>query len=67
MANGDDDLLTLAQVAAMLNVSPATVKRFVRSGELPIVRFGYHTIRCRRGDVDAFIVAHRTPPAAGGQ
>ena len=48
-------LLTLTEVADMLQVSPETVKRWTRRGDLPSVYFGYHTVRYRRSDVLAFI------------
>lgn len=63
-------LLSVQQVADMLNVSPETVKRYARSGELDSVRLGYHTIRFRPDAVAAFVVARerrqrRPPPPSG--
>jgi len=63
--------LSVAQVAAMLNVSPETVKRYARSGQLASVRLGYHTIRFRPAAVAAFVAArerrNQPPPPRRSQ
>lgn len=49
-------LLTVREVAQMLSVSPMTVYRMIRSGDLPAIRIG----RCYRVDrrvVEAFLSA----------
>ena len=55
----------------MLNVSPETVKRYARSGQLASVRLGYHTIRFRPAAVAAFVAIrerrNQTPPPHGGR
>ena len=70
-----DDYLTVKEVAAMLQVSPETVRRLVRAGRLPVTslapgpvpgRGGY---RIRRSDVVALLesgVRGGTPREAAG-
>src|SRR5262249_47396864 len=56
-------LLTYGQVAAALGVHRDTVKRYVRRGQLAVVRMG----RARRvdpADMRAFMREHRQAPAA---
>ncbi|MDP9388179.1 MAG: helix-turn-helix domain-containing protein [Actinomycetota bacterium] len=49
-------LLSLEDAADVLNVSPSTVKRLVRAGELPAVKVA-RTTRVRRSDLDAYVAA----------
>jgi excisionase family DNA binding protein len=49
-----DELLSIAEVASMLRVSPRSVQRWVRAGLLPAVPAG-RTHRIRRGALDGFI------------
>lgn len=52
-----DELLTVAEIAGELKINVETVRRWIRSGELPAFmlsdRSGY---RVRRADLDAFMV-----------
>ena len=57
--NDDDELLTAEQVAIMLKVSAATVKRWTNSGDLDAERLGHRTLRYRRADVEAFLRRRR--------
>jgi excisionase family DNA binding protein len=50
-----DRLLTLADVAAALGCSLATVKRRVRAGELPAFRDG-RIVRVRACDLDRYVL-----------
>lgn len=52
------DMLTEKEVAAQLKVSPATVRRWRRSGKLPFVKLG-RLVRFFPAAVEAF-VAERT-------
>lgn len=55
-----DPLLTPEQVAERLGVSPHTVKHWLRTGRLPVVRVGQRgLLRCRESDLEAYIAAHR--------
>ncbi len=59
----NEDLLKLAEVAAMLRVHPMTVRRWGDQGLLPFYALGpRHIHRYRRGDIDRFIAQQR-----GGQ
>lgn len=57
-----DQLLTLDQVAAKLQVSMSTVRRLLDRGELKAVRIG-RSLRVRPADLAAYIEAN----AEGGQ
>jgi excisionase family DNA binding protein len=48
------DVLTVAEVAAVLRVSPMTVYRLLHSGELPSIRVR-RSFRIRRTDVDEYL------------
>lgn len=50
-----EPLMTVKEVAAILNVNPMTVYRAIDSGELPHVRAGRRSIRIRREDLDAYL------------
>jgi excisionase family DNA binding protein len=45
------EFYTPGQVAEMLQVSPATVRRWIREGQLPAQRVGPRLYRIRREDV----------------
>lgn len=47
-------VLTREQVAELLEVSPRTVARLVKRGELPVLHIG-RLPRFRRADVEAFL------------
>ena len=49
-----DELLTVAEVARYLGVTPHTVYRWVAAGRLPALRFSPKVIRVRRSDLEAF-------------
>jgi excisionase family DNA binding protein len=62
-------LLTIDQVAAELHLSPATVRRILRSGDLPFVDMGLGPkgqllYRVDRVDLDAFIDARHSSRSA---
>jgi excisionase family DNA binding protein len=48
---------TINEVATLLSVHRNTVQRWVSAGELPAVRLGYHVVRIRREDLEAFLAA----------
>jgi len=62
----DRDLLTIPEACQLLNVSHPTVYRWIRAGELPMVKFGRLT-RVRKADVEAFIAAHTERAPRGGR
>ena len=50
--------LTTEEVLAYLNVTPRTIYRLIRTGELPAIRIGRQW-RFRRSDLDAFLDRQR--------
>lgn len=61
----DDRLLTVRQVAELLQVHPVTVQRWLRAGRLRGIRLPADKLgwRVRRSELDRFIAAGE---AAGG-
>ncbi len=55
-ATREKQLLTVAEVAAVLDVSPRTIWAWVAAGELPEpVRKGRRWVRWRRREVEAWL------------
>ena len=50
-------MLTTKQVLEMLNISRATLYRFMERGELKVYKFGA-ALRFKESDIKAFIEAH---------
>lgn len=48
------DELRVSEIAAQERVHPATVRRWIASGDLPAHRVGPRLIRVRRVDLEAF-------------
>ncbi|MGM0583158.1 MAG: helix-turn-helix domain-containing protein [Pseudomonadota bacterium] len=55
---------TVREVAELLKVSEATVRRWIRDGELRAIDIGKGW-RIASGDLDAFLEDHATRPADG--
>ena len=51
----EDDLLTKAEAAKLLRVSPVTISRWLKQGRLPAYRLGPRAVRIRRADVQALL------------
>ncbi len=51
----ETDLLTKAEAAKLLKVSPVTISRWLKQGRLPAYRLGPRAIRIRRADLDALL------------
>jgi excisionase family DNA binding protein len=49
-------LLTVPEVAALLRLSPRSIRRLIDDGRLPIVRLG-RAIRIRPQDVEALVAS----------
>lgn len=49
------DLLTTAEAATLLRVSPITIARWAKQGRLPSYRLGPRAVRFRRADLDAML------------
>jgi excisionase family DNA binding protein len=66
-----DRLLSVSEVAEMVGVTPQSVGRWIRAGDLPAVRLGSGPaarLRVHRGDLAAFTepVGRRWPPRDWG-
>lgn len=55
MNNTASKYLTPKEVATELEVSPATVVRWVRDGVIPAKRFGPRLIKIERNEVEHFV------------
>jgi len=56
----EGDLLTVKQVAAFLDVSEPTVRRWINKGDLPANHVGpRHLLRVRRADLEKFLRSDR--------
>lgn len=55
--------LTMREVAETLGLSEATIRKLVRSQEIPALRIGPagKTVRIAAVDLEAYIQAHKTP------
>jgi excisionase family DNA binding protein len=53
-------LITARHVAELLGVSPETILRWTRRGELPAIRLPSGAIRYRPEDLDAWLDEHAT-------
>jgi excisionase family DNA binding protein len=61
--SGDEQLLTVDEVARRLGVTAETVRRWLRSGELRGVRFARKAgWRIRESDLQAYLAAHANVP-----
>jgi excisionase family DNA binding protein len=54
-----EPLLTARQVGEWLGLSPATVLRRWRAGELPGYRLGPNVLRFNAAEIEAYLDAHR--------
>ena len=63
MMDSSDAMLTVAEVARYLGVTPHTVYRWISQGRLSATRYSPKVIRVRRGDLAAFAPAS-TPAIA---
>src|SRR2546423_679831 len=59
MARQEDELLTVAEAARLLRVTPHTIYRWISAGRLPAVRYSTRTIRIRPSELGL-----TSPPAA---
>ncbi|HLB22602.1 MAG TPA: helix-turn-helix domain-containing protein [Dehalococcoidia bacterium] len=52
MTTAEHEYLTIAEAAALLRVSKATIRRSIDAGRIPVVRIGPRNIRIRRHDLE---------------
>ena len=60
------ELLTVADLAVVLRLKPATVRRMAARGEIGYHRLNGKDLRFTRSDVDRLLARTRIEPAAGG-
>jgi excisionase family DNA binding protein len=60
----NDQLLTYKQAARFLQVSEATLRRMVESGELATIRIGERSVRFRPSDLRGYVES-RVAASAG--
>ena len=56
----NDELLTVEQVAAELQLHPDTVRRYIREKKLKAVRLSSTNMRIRRSELDRFLKERET-------
>ena len=56
----NDELLTVEQVAAELQMHPDTVRRYIREKKLRAVRLSARDLRIRRSELDRFLKERET-------
>src|SRR5947209_8725311 len=54
MATQEDELLTVAEAARLLRVTPHTIYRWISAERLPAVRYSSRVLRIRRRDLESF-------------
>ncbi len=65
MGGVSGQLLTVAEVAALMRVSKMTIYRLLHSGDLPGIRFG-RSFRVPQQALTAYIEAHLTEDSGTG-
>ncbi len=50
-----EEMLTIRQVAAELQLHPDTIRRFIREDKLKATKVGGTSIRIKRSDLNAFL------------
>ncbi len=55
-----DDFLTVAEAAALMRVAPSTIRRWIRTGDVPGYRLGPRRVALKRGDLAALVTAAPT-------
>ena len=60
MMDSSNDLLTVAEVARYVGVTPHTVYRWISQGRLPATRYSPKVIRVRKSDLAALAPARTT-------
>jgi excisionase family DNA binding protein len=60
-------LLTIPQVAQLLQTSVSSVRRKIRAGVLPCIRLGPRQVRVLASDLKTYIESRRRPPCSNGK
>ena len=62
-----DRLLNTSEAGQMLGLQPATIRRMVWAGELPVIRpTGKRAVRFRHSDLEALLRMRSQPMRGGG-
>jgi excisionase family DNA binding protein len=61
----DEQLLTVEQIAAEFQLTPQTIRNWIKSGALPAIKVG-HVYRVRREDLDTMMRRHQGETAPLG-
>ena len=59
MHNFDGEYMTVAEAATLLRVTPSTVRRWIRLGDVPAYRIGQRRVALRRADLARLITPAR--------
>ena len=59
MTKTPEKLLTVDEVAEILQVSPTTIYRRIQAGEISAIKLGHRQVRIKPEDLEAYIEAHR--------
>ena len=65
-AHPDSLLVSLDEARALLGVGSASLQTLMRTGELPVVRYGRRGVRIRRADLEAYVERSAVPWSEGG-
>ncbi len=55
--NPENEFLTIEELAALLKVSPRTIRRIIKRNELPAIRIG-RQLRFRRESINEWLAAN---------
>jgi excisionase family DNA binding protein len=61
----DEEIITVEQLAGELQLTPQTIRNWIRTGILPAVKVG-HVFRIKRSDVDTMLTRHQAETAPLG-
>lgn len=68
MGNQPIELVSVAELARRLGVSPRSIWRWTSAGKLPQpLRLSKRTVRWRWADVEAFLATHERAKRGGGR
>ena len=62
--NPENEFLTIEELAALLKVSPRTIRRIIKRRELPVIRIG-RQLRFRRGSVNEWLASNIVEQSEG--
>src|SRR5215212_5516372 len=54
-AAGERSYYSISQAAALLGVSRVSIWRWIRAGQLPVIRLGHRTVRIAHADLDRLL------------